>query len=104
MFVAAAAASPAVFPSFHDAVTGHPHTFDSEADWQRYGVWNRLSSMGQVPVRIDCGDADPFAPTARQLLTRIPNATGAISSGCHDVAFWRRTAPAAFEFLKEFLV
>ena len=103
MIRAAVAASPAVFPSFDDAVTGHPHTFDSKADWERYGVWNRLTSMGEVPVRIDCGDADPFAPTARQLLAKIPNAKGAISSGCHDVGFWRRTAPTAMEFLKEFL-
>jgi S-formylglutathione hydrolase FrmB len=100
---AAAAGSPAAFPSYQDAVTGHPHTFDSEADWREWGVWRNVGSMGRVPVRIDCGDADPFADTARELLATIPGAVGRISRGCHDRGFWRRTAPEAIEFLKEFL-
>lgn len=97
---AAAAASPAVFPSYHDAITGHPATFDSDADWQRYGVWDQLTVMGRVPVRIDCGDADPFAPTARHLLERIPGAVGGISRGCHDLGFWRAHATQELAFLK----
>ncbi|HVV75971.1 MAG TPA: alpha/beta hydrolase-fold protein [Mycobacteriales bacterium] len=101
---AAAAGSPAVFTTYHDAVTGHSQTFDSEADWQRWGLWNQLGTMGQVPVRIDCGDADPFAATARQLLARIPHAVGGISSGCHDRGFWRRHARQDLEFLGEFLI
>jgi hypothetical protein len=40
----------------------------------------------------------PFAPTARELLHRIPGATGRIGSGCHDEAFWRRSAPGALTF------
>lgn len=100
---AAAAASPAVFPSYHDAITGHPGTFDSASDWQRWGVWARLSEMGKVPVRIDCGDADPFAPVARQLIARIPGAVGHIGTGCHDVGFWRRAAPAELAFLQQHL-
>jgi S-formylglutathione hydrolase FrmB len=103
LICAAAAGSPAVFPSYEAATTGHSHTFDSAADWQQYGVWQHTATMGQVPVRIDCGDADPFASTARQLLQRIPHAVGAISSGCHEHGFWRRHAAADVEFLKEFL-
>lgn len=100
---AAAAGSPAVFSTYHDAITGHAHTFDSEADWQQWGLWNQLSTMGGVPVRIDCGDADPFAATARQLIAKIPGAVGEIGSGCHERSFWRRIAPADIEFLKKFL-
>jgi S-formylglutathione hydrolase FrmB len=100
---AAAAGSPAVYRTYHDAITGHPHTFDSEADWQEWGVWDHLDTMGRVPVRIDCGDADPFAETARQLIDRIPGAIGRIGSGCHERGFWRRAAPGDLEFLKEFL-
>jgi S-formylglutathione hydrolase FrmB len=103
VFCAAAAGSPAVFRTFHDAITGHPHTFDSEADWQRYGLWDHVDRMGDVPVRIDCGDADPFVDTARQLLRRIPNAVGGISSGCHEGGFWRRHAEADVQFLKNHL-
>lgn len=96
---AAVASSPAVFPTYQDAVAGHPYTFDSEADWERWGLWQQLQTVDGTPVRIDCGDADPFASTARQLLTRIPNAIGGISHGCHDEAFWRTVAPAQLRFL-----
>jgi S-formylglutathione hydrolase FrmB len=99
LVAAVVGSSPAVYPSYQDAITGHPGTFDSEADWQRWGVWEQTASMGGVPVRIDCGDADPFAPTARQLLVRIPHAVGGVSSGCHENSFWRRTAEVQLRFL-----
>jgi S-formylglutathione hydrolase FrmB len=100
---AAVGSSPAVFSSYRAAVTGHPGTFDSAADWQRWGLWNQLQTMGRVPVRVDCGSGDPFAPTARQLLTRIPGAVGHIGSGCHDDGFWRRKAPTQLQFLASHL-
>lgn len=96
---AAMAASPAVFPTYHAAVTPHGGTFDSAADWSRWGLWNQAGSMHGVAVRIDCGNADPFATTARQLLHRIPGAVGAITDGCHDNGFWRRQATSELGFL-----
>ena len=99
LFGAVAAMSPAVFPSYAAARSGHSYTFDSATDWQRYGLWSHLDDLRGTPVRIDCGDYDPFAPTTRQLLRRIPGAVGEIGSGCHDEAFWRRTAPTALRFL-----
>lgn len=108
LICAAAAGSPAVFPTYDDATTGHSGTFDSPADWQEWGIWNQVGSMGNaskpaVPIRIDCGDADPFVATARQLIARIPGAVGEIGSGCHDHAFWRRTEPDVIPFLKNHL-
>jgi enterochelin esterase-like enzyme len=94
-----AAMSPAVFPSYDAARSGHSYTFDSAADWEQYGVWNHLEEVGATSVRIDCGSADPFAPTARELLKRIPAAVGGISSGCHDKGFWRRKMPTVLRFL-----
>lgn len=99
----AAALSPAVFPSYDAARSGHSYTFDSAADWQRYGLWSHLDDLSGTPVRIDCGSYDPFAPTARELLRRIPGAVGNISSGCHDEAFWRRTATTSLRFLADHL-
>jgi enterochelin esterase-like enzyme len=96
---AVAASSPAVFPTYDAAVTGHPETFDSAADWRRWGLWRDLHGLDRTPVRVDCGDADPFAPTVRRLLSRIPNAAGGIRQGCHDQAFWRHGAPAQLQFL-----
>lgn len=99
-FNAVAALSPAVYESYASARSGHSYTFDNETQWQRYGFWSEIDATLSFPhVRVDCGDADPFAPTARELLKRIPGAVGGISSGCHDKAFWRRKAPAALRFL-----
>jgi len=100
---AVAALSPAVFPSYDAARSGHSYTFDSEADWERYGLWDHLDDLTGTRVRIDCGNYDPFAPTARELLKRIPGAVGGISSGCHDEAFWRRRATTSLRFLESSL-
>lgn len=99
LVTATVAASPAVFPSYDAARSGHPDTFDSAADWSRYGLWDHLAALSGVAARIDCGSADPFAPTAQMLLRRVPGATGSITDGCHDVAFWRRVAPAEVRWL-----
>jgi S-formylglutathione hydrolase FrmB len=98
-FGAVAALSPAVFSSYDGARSGHDYTFDSESQWERYGLWSHLDELEGTAVRIDCGSADPFAPTARELLRRIPHASGAIDGGCHDQAFWRRAAPRSLRFL-----
>lgn len=95
----AMAASPAVFPSYSAAVTGHGGTFDSAADWSKWGFWEQAGSVHDVAVRIDCGNADPFAPTARQLMHRIPDAVGTIADGCHDSGFWRRHATSELRFV-----
>jgi S-formylglutathione hydrolase FrmB len=100
---AAVASSPAVFASYHAAITGHPDTFDSVADWQRWGVWDQASAIREVAVRIDCGDEDPFAPTARSLLHQIPGAVGQIGTGCHEASFWRGTAAVQLQFLARHL-
>jgi pimeloyl-ACP methyl ester carboxylesterase len=103
-FVAAAVGlSPAVFRSYKEARRSHPYTFDSAADWQQYGLWQHLDGLRGTAVRIDCGGGDPFAPTARELLERIPGAQGGIESGCHVGSFWRRRMPAALSFLAQHL-
>lgn len=98
-FAAAVGASPAVFPSYGDARRGHPDTFDSLQQWETYGLWRRLDDLRAVAVRLDCGDADPFASTVRTMLRRLPDAVGGISAGCHDDAFWRRVATREVRFL-----
>ena len=103
-FVAAAVGlSPAVFRSYDEARRNHPYTFDSADDWQQYGLWSHLDGLRGTAVHIDCGNADPFAPTVRQLLKKIPGVTGGIESGCHVGSFWRRRMPSALGFLSQHL-
>jgi hypothetical protein len=80
-------------------VTGHPGTFDSAADWERWGFWNQAGQVHDVAVRLDWGTGDPFVSTTRQLLHRIPGAVGTIANGCHDNGFWRRTATSQLRFV-----
>jgi len=100
---AAVGLSPAVFPSYDAARSRHPYTFDSASDWERYGLWNHLGDLRATPTFVECGDADPFAPTARELLKRIPGVSGGIHGGCHDGGFWRRRMPGALRFLSSHL-
>jgi S-formylglutathione hydrolase FrmB len=96
---AVTASSPAVFPSYRAAVTGHPDTFDSLADWQQWGFWPQAATMHDVAVRVDCGDEDVLAPTTRALLARIPGATGRVGTGCHANSFFRSAAAIQLQFL-----
>lgn len=98
LFKAAAAMSAAVFPSYANARGVGSYTFDSAADWQRYGIWADRDKGFDVPVRIDCGDSDPFLPQDRELL-KVRNVVGGIEKGCHDTGFWRRQMPTALQFL-----
>lgn len=99
LFVAAAGLSPAVWTSYDAARSGHGGTFDSAEDWQRYGLWDHLDDLSGTPTYIACGGADPFAPTARELLRRIPGAVVDVADGCHDAGYWRRHAATALRFL-----
>jgi enterochelin esterase-like enzyme len=103
---AVAAASPAIFASYADAIAANPGSFDSPADFAANNVQSpaALASLRRIPVRIDCGSTDPFAAQDLQLRTELGDPPGGISSGCHDQAFWRRELPAQLAFLGRHLV
>jgi S-formylglutathione hydrolase FrmB len=100
---AAVGSSPAVFPTYAAAITGHAGTFDSASDWARWGFWDQAGQVHDVAVRLDCGTGDPFVATTRSLLHRIPGAVGTIADGCHDNGFWRRTATSQLHFVASHL-
>lgn len=95
---AVAASSPAVFGSYAAAVPG---AFDGPTDFAANDVASpaRLGVLRQLPVRIDCGTDDPFAPRASSLRRELGNPPGAISGGCHDEGTMRRALPAELAFL-----
>lgn len=105
---AVAAASPAIFTSYQDARSADPRSFAGPAEFARYDVLAGLAALGRVPAWISCGSNDPFEATtelARDRLGRLTGrpVAGGITSGCHDDAFWARTAPSALEFLGQHL-
>jgi acetyl esterase/lipase len=103
---AVAALSPAIFPSYADAVAANRTSFDGPADFARHDVLANAAAMRTVPTWIGCGIDDPFEAEAARMRTRLATLTGheppgGIMQGCHDDAFWARNLPAALAFLAE---
>jgi len=100
---AVAASSPAVFASYQAARAANRDAFDSAADFAANDVTSHtgsgLATLRRLPVMIDCGSDDPFGPQDSALRDQLGDPPGAISSGCHDAAFWRRHLPAQLAFL-----
>ncbi|MCV7071893.1 esterase family protein [Mycolicibacterium rufum] len=79
------AVSPALWTS---AGAAAPGAFDSAADYEANSVWG-LAGLDGIPVRIDCGDDDPFAAATRQFIAQLPTPpAGGFSPGGHNAAFW----------------
>ena len=102
---AVAASSPAVFGSYAAAAGANSGSFDSAADFAANDIASagRLATLRRIPVRIDCGSNDPFSPEDTALRERLGHPPGAISAGCHDQAFWRRSLPAELAFVSRHL-
>jgi enterochelin esterase-like enzyme len=98
---AVGALSPAIFASYADAIAANPLSFDSPADFAANDIQSpaAIATLRRMPVLIDCGSGDPFAPQDAALRAEIGHVAGAIGSGCHDQAFWRRSLPAELAFL-----
>lgn len=96
--VAAAAASPALFPSAAEAAPG---AFDGPAD---FAAWGDLLDAPEVSpdtaLFVSCGDTDAFTATVRRYRAAVhPTPAGGISQGCHDAGYWRTQAARQITFL-----
>jgi hypothetical protein len=53
-----------------------------------------------IPLRIDCGASDGFAPATRDLRAVLsPTPAGGIEPGGHDDRYWRSQALAQLAFI-----
>jgi pimeloyl-ACP methyl ester carboxylesterase len=96
---AVAVAGPAIFPSYQDERASVGDAFDSAADFARYDVIAHASALRGRPVRIWCGEHDPFVPGVRAFARACPTADVHVQAGCHDDGFWRASAPALLAFV-----
>jgi len=79
------AVSPALWTSPGAAAPG---AFDSAADYEANSVWG-LPALGVIPLRIDCGDDDPFSSATQQFIAQLPTPpAGGFSPGGHNASFW----------------
>lgn len=94
---AVVAESPALFRSYQDATPG---AYDDPADYASVTVFGRQDELAGIPLRIDCGTADPFLDATRAYVESFPTRpAGVFSEGGHDVGYWRSMAPAQLRFL-----
>jgi S-formylglutathione hydrolase FrmB len=100
------AASPALWHTGAESAAG---AFDDAADFDAHNVFNGRSKLEGIALRVDCGDADPFAAAVRDFVTELPASTTATPTsssfepGCHDDAYWMRMLPAQTRFLADHL-
>ncbi|UQX12018.1 alpha/beta hydrolase [Candidatus Mycobacterium methanotrophicum] len=90
------AVSPALYQSFTGSTRG---AFDSYDDWTRNTVFG-LPALSSIPLRVDCGNNDRFAPATHQFIAQLRRApSGGFSAGGHDVSFWREQLPGELAWL-----
>jgi pimeloyl-ACP methyl ester carboxylesterase len=95
------AVSPALWTS---AGAAAPYAFDGAEDYQANSVWGR-PELNSIPLRIDCGDSDPFAEATRQFIAQLPNPpAGGFSPGGHDAGYWSGQLPAELGWIAPLLV
>jgi enterochelin esterase-like enzyme len=97
------AESPAIWTDPDDASRSG---FADAAEYRRYSVFGRQSDLAGIPVRIDCGQDDPFHDATRAYAAGFPKAQQPLvgfQPGVHELAYWRRMAPAQLRFVGEHL-
>jgi enterochelin esterase-like enzyme len=99
------AAICAVSPALWTASGGTaPGAFDGADDFATNSVWG-LPALGSIPIRIDCGNSDPFYSATKQFIAQLPSPpSGGFSPGGHDGAFWSSQLPAEIAWLAPLLV
>ena len=94
---AIAVSSPALWLSSGDTAPG---AFDDADDYAANTIFDREDTLAGIPLRIDCGEDDPFYEATSALRDQLsPTPAGGFSPGNHDDDFWRHVAPDQLAFL-----
>ena len=94
---AVAASSPALW---HKASQTPDGAFDSAGDFARYDAFAGRDQLAGIPVRVACGESDPFYAASKDFVRGLPWASGTdFRPGGHDDAFWRDVAPGQLAFM-----
>jgi len=97
---AVAAISPAIWTSYAQARGVDKGAYASAGDFAADDVVKHAGALESVPVRVACGDNDPFRPGVAALLAALPATTVArFSAGCHTDSFFAEQEPPSLEFL-----
>src|SRR6185312_1974042 len=95
------AVSPALWTSYGATAPG---AFDSADDWSANTVFG-LTGLASIPIRIDCGNSDPFYSATKQFIAQLATPpAGGFSPGGHDGGFWSQQLPAELMWMAPLLV
>jgi hypothetical protein len=90
------AVSPALWLSSGAAAPG---AFDGPDDFAANSVFG-MPALASIPIRVDCGNSDPFCDATRQFVAQLPHApSGGFSPGGHDASFWSAQLPAELTWM-----
>ncbi|OBA64730.1 esterase [Mycobacterium sp. 1100029.7] len=94
------AVSPALWMSSGAAAPG---AFDGPDDFAANSVFG-MPALASIPIRIDCGDSDPFYDATKQFIAQLPHPpAGGFSPGGHNAAFWSSQLPAELTWMAPLL-
>lgn len=94
---AVVATSPALWLAPEDTA---PDVFDDAADFERNDVFTKVGALEGIPLRIDVGDDDSFAPNVETFIDALPRPpAGGVGNGFHDASYWMKVAPDEIAFL-----
>ncbi len=94
------AVSPALWMSSGAAAPG---AFDGSDDFSANSVFG-MPALASIPIRVDCGNSDPFYSATKQFIAQLPNPpAGGFSPGGHDASFWSAQLPAELTWMAPLL-
>lgn len=94
------AVSPALWLSSGAAAPG---AFDGPDDFAANSVFG-MPALASIPIRIDCGDSDPFYGATKQFIAQLPHPpAGGFSPGGHNAEFWSSQLPAELTWMAPLL-
>lgn len=94
------AVSPALWLSSGAAAPG---AFDGPDDFAANSVFG-MPALASIPIRVDCGDSDPFYGATKQFIAQLPHPpAGGFSPGGHNAEFWSSQLPAELTWMAPLL-
>lgn len=81
-----------------------PGAFDGADDFAANSVFG-MPALASIPIRVDCGDSDPFYAATQQFIGQLATPpAGGFSPGGHDGAFWSSQLPAELTWIAPLLI
>jgi pimeloyl-ACP methyl ester carboxylesterase len=84
-----------------DAGSSAPGAFDDAADFEAHDVFERTAILAQVPVRLDCGTADPFVAGNKAFAAALPSAKLTLDAGGHTADYWKSHGATQLHWIRE---